>query len=329
MMERQLGQGLTVSALGLGCMGMSQSYGPLDNTESTATIYRAMDLGVTFFDTADVYGDGANEELLGRAINGRRDEVIIATKFGNVRPRPGGAPRQVVGAPEYVKQACEASLTRLGVEYIDLYYQHRVDRSVPIEDTWGAMHELVEAGKIRYLGISEASPATVRRAHAVHPMAAVQNEYSLFVRDVEDELLEILRELGIGLVAYSPLGRGILSGTLSPSSHFGKGDNRPINFPWFQGEHFGHNLKLVDKLKELAAEKGVTPSQLALAWLLSRGDDVVPITGTKRRKYLEENLNTLDTELSTYDLAEIDRLIPRDAVSGDRMAPWGMARMNG
>jgi aryl-alcohol dehydrogenase-like predicted oxidoreductase len=326
MEQRTLGgQGLVVSALGLGCMGMSQSYGPGDDQESVATIHRALDLGMTFLDTADVYGPFTNERLVGRAITGRRDEVVLATKFGNQRLDDGR--RVVNGKPDYVRQACDASLERLGVDHIDLYYQHRVDRSVPVEDTWGAMAELVQAGKVRYLGISEAAPATVRRAHAVHPVSAGQYEWSLFTRDLEDEVLPALRELGIGVVAYSPLGRGFLSGRITSPDDFGEDDFRR-NHPRFTGENFARNLELVDRVRELAASKGATPSQLAIAWVLAQGDDVVPIPGTKRRSYLEENLGALDVELTPEDLAAIEEVTPRGSVAGARYNPEMMANVN-
>jgi aryl-alcohol dehydrogenase-like predicted oxidoreductase len=326
MEQRTLGgQGLVVSALGLGCMGMSQSYGPGDDQESVATIHRALDLGMTFLDTADVYGPYTNERLVGRAIAGRRDEVGLATKFGNQRLDDGR--RVVNGKPDYVRQACDASLERLGVDHIDLYYQHRVDRSVPVEDTWGAMAELVQAGKVRHLGISEAAPATVRRAHAVHPVSAGQYEWSLFTRDLEDEVLPALRELGIGVVAYSPLGRGFLSGRITSPDDFGEDDFRR-NHPRFTGENFARNLELVDRVRELAASKGATPSQLAIAWVLAQGDDVVPIPGTKRRSYLEENLGALDVELTPEDLAAIEEVTPRGSVAGARYNPEMMANVN-
>jgi aryl-alcohol dehydrogenase-like predicted oxidoreductase len=326
MEQRTLGgQGLVVPALGLGCMGMSQSYGPGDDQESVATIHRALDLGMTFLDTADVYGPYTNERLVGRAIAGRRDEVVLATKFGNQRLDDGR--RVVNGKPDYVRQACDASLERLGVDHIDLYYQHRVDRSVPVEDTWGAMAELVQAGKVRHLGISEAAPATVRRAHAVHPVSAGQYEWSLFTRDLEDEVLPALRELGIGVVAYSPLGRGFLSGRITSPDDFGEDDFRR-NHPRFTGENFARNLELVDRVRELAASKGATPSQLAIAWVLAQGDDVVPIPGTKRRSYLEENLGALDVELTPEDLAAIEEVTPRGSVAGARYNPEMMANVN-
>jgi aryl-alcohol dehydrogenase-like predicted oxidoreductase len=326
MEQRTLGgQGLVVSALGLGCMGMSQSYGPGDDQESVATIHRALDLGMTFLDTADVYGLTANERLVGRAIAGRRDEVVLATKFGNQRLADGS--RVVNGKPEYVRQACDASLERLGVDHIDLYYQHRVDRTVPVEETWGAMAELVQAGKVRYLGISEAAPETVRRAHAVHPISAGQYEWSLFTRDLEDELLGTLRQLGIGVVAYSPLGRGFLSGRITSPDDFGDDDFRR-GHPRFTGENFARNLELVERVRQLAAAKGVTPSQLAIAWVLSRGDDVVPIPGTKRRGYLQENAGALEAELTADDLAAIEESTPRGSVAGERYTPEHMANVD-
>jgi len=326
MRQRALGQGLRVSALGLGCMGMSQSYGPGDDEESIATIRRALELGVTLIDTADMYGPFTNEQLVGRAIAGRRDEVVLATKFGNER-RPDGSFVSVNGKPDYVRRACDASLARLGVNHIDLYYQHRIDTTVPIEDTWGAMHELVRAGKVRYLGISEAAPATVRRAHAVHPIAASQNEYSLFTRDPEDGLLATLRELGIGMVAYSPLARGFTSGQFVDPGQFGEADFRRHN-PRFQGENFAANLALVKRLTALAETEGVSPTQLALAWVLAQGDDVVPIPGTKRRTYLDQNVRTLEIELTPEDLATIEKAVPRGSVAGDRYAAEQMSRIN-
>jgi aryl-alcohol dehydrogenase-like predicted oxidoreductase len=327
MQRRVLGsEKLTVSALGLGCMGMSQAYGPGDDTESVATIHRALDLGCTFLDTADVYGPFTNERLVGRAIAGRRDEVVLATKFGNQRFDDGT--RRINGRPEYVHSACDASLQRLGVDHIDLYYQHRVDRTVPVEETWGALHELVEAGKVRHLGISEAAPATIRRAHAVHPITALQNEYSLFTRDPEGEALDTIRELGIGLVAYSPLGRGFLSGQITSPDAFGEDDFRRTS-PRFQGENFGRNLAVVERIKQLAAQKGVTAGQLAIAWVLAQGDDIVPIPGTKRREYLEENLGALEVELTPEELAGIEEISPRGVASGDRYAPAMMSVING
>jgi len=326
MEQRTLGQGLVVSALGLGCMGMSQSYGPGDDQESMATIHRALDLGMTFLDTADVYGLTTNERLVGRAIAGRGDEVVLATKFGNQR-RPDGSWVRVNGEPDYVRAACDASLERLGVDHIDLYYQHRVDRTVPVEETWGVMAELVQAGKVRYLGISEAAPETVRRAHAVHPISAGQYEWSLFTRDLEDELLGTLRQLGIGVVAYSPLGRGFLSGRITSPDDFGEDDFRR-GHPRFTGENFARNLELVERVRQLAAAKGVTPSQLAIAWVLSRGDDVVPIPGTKRRSYLEENAGALEVELTADDLAAIEEVTPRGSVAGERYTPEHMANVD-
>jgi aryl-alcohol dehydrogenase-like predicted oxidoreductase len=324
--QRALGQGLVVSALGLGCMGMSQSYGPADERESVATVHRALELGMTFLDTADVYGPFTNERLVGRAIAGRRDEVVLATKFGNQR-REDGSFIRVNGEPEYVRRACDASLERLGVDHIDLYYQHRVDRSVPVEETWGAMAELVAAGKVRHLGISEAAPATVRRAHAVHPISAGQYEWSLFTRDLEDELLGTLRELGIGVVAYSPLGRGFLSGRITSPDDFGADDFRR-NHPRFTGENFDRNLELVARVRELAAGKGITPSQLAIAWVLAQGGDVVPIPGTKRRSYLEENAVALEVELTAEDLAAIEEVTPKGSTAGERYTPEHMAHVN-
>jgi aryl-alcohol dehydrogenase-like predicted oxidoreductase len=329
MEQRTLGgQGLRVSALGLGCMGMSQSYGPADEQESVATIHRALDLGVTFLDTADMYGPFTNERLVGRAIAGQRDEVVLATKFGNER-REDGTFVGINGRPDYVHRACDASLLRLGVDHIDLYYQHRVDTTVPVEETWGAMQELVQAGKVRYLGISEAAPATIRRANAVHPVSALHTEYSLFSRDPEGELLATVRELGIGFVAYSPLGRGLLSGRLSSDSpeEFADDDFRR-DHPRFEGENLERNLALVERVRNLADEKGATPAQLAIAWLLTQGDDVVPIPGTKRRRYLEENVGALELKLSPEDLAAIDELAPPGAVAGDRYTPTFMARVN-
>jgi aryl-alcohol dehydrogenase-like predicted oxidoreductase len=329
MEQRTLGsQGLRVSAMGLGCMGMSQSYGPADEQESIATIHRALDLGVTFLDTADSYGPFTNERLVGRAIAGQRDEVVLATKFGNQR-REDGSWVGINGRPDYVRRACDASLQRLGVDHIDLYYQHRVDRSVPVEETWGAMQELVEAGKVRHLGISEAAPATIRRANAVHPVTALQSEYSLFTRDPEGEVLATVRELGIGFVAYSPLGRGLLSGRLGGGSpdEFADDDFRR-NHPRFQGENFTSNLALVERVRRLADEKDVTPAQLALAWVLAQGDDIVPIPGTKRRRYLEEDAGALEVRLGPDDLTAIDEVASPDAVAGDRYQPTQMANVN-
>lgn len=327
MKQRALGSSeLTVSALGLGCMGMSEFYGAGDDEESVATIHRALDLGIAFLDTSDMYGRGHNEELVGRAIKDRRDEVVLATKFGIVRtddPRERG----ITGRPEYVRQACDASLARLGVDVIDLYYQHRVDRTVPIEETVGAMGELVEAGKVRFLGLSEAAPATIRRAVSVHPIAALQTEYSLWSRDPEDEILPTCRELGIGFVAYSPLGRGFLTGGITRFSDLAEDDFRRFS-PRFQGENFDRNLALVDRIKALAGEKGCTPSQLALAWLLAQGEDIVPIPGTKRRRYLEENAAAIDVRLSAEDLTRIAELAPVGVAAGDRYPEAAMGALN-
>ena len=305
-------------------MGMSQSYGEADEGESIATIHRALELGVTFLDTADMYGPFTNEKLVGRAIAERRDEVFLATKFGNER-RADGTWVGVNGKPDYVRAACDASLQRLGVEYIDLYYQHRVDTAVPIEETWGAMHELVAAGKVRHLGISEAGAATIRRAHAVHPVTALQSEYSLFTRDPEGEILTTTRELGIGFVAYSPLGRGFLTGALTKTDQLGENDFRR-SAPRFQGENFDRNLELVTQISQIAARHGVRPAQLALAWVLAQGDDIVPIPGTKRRSYLEQNAAAVDIALTPHDLAEIASAIPSGAI-GDRYSAENMARV--
>ncbi len=321
MQHRQLGTaGPTVSALGLGCMGMSEFYGPADEAESVRTIRRALDLGVTFLDTADMYGNGENERLVGKAIRPLRDRVVLATKFGIQRDADHPGERRISGRPEYVRSACEASLERLGVDHVDLYYQHRVDTSVPIEETVGAMAELVFAGKVRFLGLSEASAENVRRAHRVHPIAAVQNEWSLWSRDLEtNDQLAAARELGIGIVAYSPLGRGFLTGAISSPSDFVADDFR-AHSPRFQGENFVKNLALVREVERLARRLGCTPSQLALAWLLARGDDIVPIPGTKRVKYLEENLGALDVELRAGDRAALEAVFPPDAASGERYA---------
>jgi aryl-alcohol dehydrogenase-like predicted oxidoreductase len=318
MKLRTLGKnGPAVSALGLGCMGMSEFYGGRDDAESVATLHRALDRGLTFLDTADMYGFGDNEELLSRAIRGRREQAFIATKFGIVRSRTDATVRGINGRPDYVRAACEGSLRRLGVETIDLYYQHRVDPSTPIEETVGAMAGLVRAGKVRHLGLSEAGPATIRRAHAVHPIAAVQMEYSLWTRDPEDGVLATCRELGIGFVAYSPLGRGFLTGQIRKFEDFAADDYRRIS-PRFQGENFGRNLALVDRVRAIAAAKGCTAGQLALAWVLAQGDDIVPIPGTKRRTYLDENIGALAVGLSAGELREIEAAFPRNAASGER-----------
>jgi aryl-alcohol dehydrogenase-like predicted oxidoreductase len=319
MIERALGKGgLRVSAVGLGCMGMSEFYNPkqMDDEESIRVIHRYLDSGGNFLDTADMYGVGRNEVLVGKAIRGRRDRVVLATKFGNVRG-PNGAFLGVQGDPQYVRDCCDASLNRLSVDVIDLYYQHRVDRNTPIEETVGAMAELVQAGKVRHLGLSEAAPATIRRAAQVHPIAALQSEYSLWSRDPEAALLPTVRELGIGFVAYSPLGRGFLTGQFKTIDDLPPDDNRR-NLPRFQGENFRKNLELVKKIEELAAAKGCTPSQLALAWVLAQGEDIVPIPGTKRVKYLDENLGAFQVKLNPEELRQIDATLPVGAASGDR-----------
>jgi aryl-alcohol dehydrogenase-like predicted oxidoreductase len=317
MRTRTLGNELAVSAQGLGCMGMSEFYGAGEDEESIAVIHHALDVGVCFFDTADMYGPFTNEALVGRAIAGRRDEVVLATKFGNER-RPDGSRVGINGRPEYVRRACDASLQRLRVDHVDLYYQHRVDPTTPIEETVGAMSELVAAGKVRYLGLSEAAPATIRRAHAVHPITALQTEWSLWTRDPETNgVLDTVRELGIGFVAYAPLGRGFLSGSIRSLEDLAEDDFRRHN-PRFIGENFAKNLALVDKVRELAAAREVTPSQMALAWVLARGDDVVPIPGTKRRHYLDENVAADDVVLSDEELAQLDEVFSPGAAAGAR-----------
>ncbi len=327
MERRILGAGLEVSAQGLGCMGMSEFYGAGDDTESVATIHEALDSGVNFLDTADMYGPFKNEELVGAAIKGRRDEVVIATKFGNQRGEDG-AYLGINGRPEYVLQCCDDSLRRLGVEVIDLYYQHRVDRSVPIEETWGAMKSLVEAGKVRFLGISEASSATIERANAVHPVTALQSEYSLWTRDPEDGVLETCRRLGIGFVAYSPLGRGFLTSEPANREPADEKDFRSQH-PRFVGEAGAKNLKLLDSLELIAEKKGVSVAQLALAWVLSRGEDVVPIPGTKRRKWLRENIAASEIVLSAADINDLEAAVPRGEVQGDRYQARSMGALNG
>ena len=316
MKTRTLGKDLVVSEIGLGCMGMSEFYGPGDETESINVIHLALELGVTFLDTADMYGPFTNEKLVGKAIAGSRDCMVLATKFGNER-LPDGTRVGINGTPEYVRKACDASLERLGVDHIDLYYQHRVDKNTPIEDTVGAMAELVQAGKVKHLGLSEASAATIRRAHAVHPITALQSEYSLWSRDPEGEILETLRELGIGFVPYSPLGRGFLTGQFQKPEDIPEGDFRRHN-PRFQGDNFYQNLKLVDEVKQIAQEKGVTPGQLALAWVLSRGEDIVPIPGTKRTQYLRENVGASDVALSEEDKRRLDEIAPPGVAAGER-----------
>lgn len=317
MEKRKLGkQGLTVSAIGLGCMGMSEFYGQADEKKSIETIHQALDLGITFLDTADMYGPYKNEKLVGKALAGQRDKVMLATKFGIVRTGEPGV-RSVNGRPEYVKSACDASLQRLGVDHIDLYYQHRVDPEVPIEDTVGAMADLVQAGKVRFLGLSEANPQTIRRAHQVHPISALQTEYSLWTRDPEDEILETIRDLGIGFVAYSPLGRGFLTGRFQKFEDISEDDYRRHS-PRFQGENFQKNLDLVKKVSEIAKRKGVKPGQLALAWVMAQGKDIVPIPGTTKPEHLKENVDALNIKLSEEDLAEINQVMPEGIASGLR-----------
>ncbi|HEX8241269.1 MAG TPA: aldo/keto reductase [Allosphingosinicella sp.] len=327
MPRRQLGRGgPEVSAIGLGCMGMSEFYGAGDETESIATIHEAIERGVDFLDTADMYGVGRNEELVGKAIADRRDRVFLATKFGNVRGEDGSF-KGVCGRPDYVRSACEASLKRLGVDMIDLYYQHRVDPDVAIEETVGAMAELVAAGKVRFLGLSEAAPATVRRAHAVHPIVALQTEYSLWSRDAESEVLPTVRELGIAYVAYSPLGRGFLTGQFNTPADFPDDDYRRFH-PRFTGENFEKNIALVREIEAMAEAKGCTAAQLAIAWVLAQGEDIVPIPGTKRRKYLEQNIGALEVALTDEELERLDRILPPGAASGPRYHEAGMATVN-
>jgi len=329
METRALGrQGLRVSALGLGCMGMSEFYGPASQDEAMATLHRAIERGIDFIDTADAYGPFTNEELVGRALRGRRDKVVLATKFGNVRTADGKW-HGLDGRPEYVHQACDASLRRLGVDHVDLYYQHRVDRNTPIEETVGAMAELVRAGKVRFLGLSEASAATIRRAHAVHPISALQTEYSLWTRDPEAEILPTVRELGIGFVAYAPLGRGFLTGRFAKANEVGADNDYRRQHPRFQGDNLVANLAIVERVRALAAEKRVTPGQLALAWVMSRGNDIAPIFGTTTRAHLDENVAAADLRLTAEELARLDAAVPPGAAAGHRYPEWNRGNLNG
>jgi aryl-alcohol dehydrogenase-like predicted oxidoreductase len=321
-------QGAVVSRMGLGCMGMSEFYGARNDAESAATLLRALDLGVTFLDTADTYGIGDNEELVGQTIRPRRDEVFLATKFANIRKKDDPSYWVISGKPQYVRSACDASLKRLGVDHIDLYYQHRVDPETPIEDTVGAMAELVKAGKVKYLGLSEASPATIRRAHKIHPITALQTEYSLWERHAETEILPAIRELGIGFVPYSPLGRGFLTGAITKKNDLEEGDARTKRYPRFSDENFDKNQALVDRVRVIAERKGVKAGQLALAWILVKSDDLVPIPGTKRRKYLEENAAAADIYLSPADVAALEAAVPQEEIAGDRYAPVQMKNID-